>query len=63
MLVAAHPADLRAARDAGLMTGYVAGRWSTAPVGGRTGSTTVSSTSPQRIFSISLTSWVRESAA
>ena len=33
MLVAAHPSDLRAARDAGLRTAYVARRWNTAPVG------------------------------
>ena len=46
MLVAAHPSDLRAARDAGLMTGYVARPLERGPERGPTESRTASSTSP-----------------
>ena len=60
MLVAAHPADLRAARDAGLRLPTSRGHWSTAPTSGLTGWTTANSTSRQQIFSTSPTSWARE---
>ena len=63
MLVAAHPGDLRPARDAGLMTAYVDRPWSTAPISGRTGSKTANSISWQRIFRIWPTSSVCEPAA
>ena len=64
MLVAAHPSDLRAARDVGAEDGLRRrGRWSTAPTGAAQVSMTANSTSRQRIFPTLPTSWVPERAA
>ena len=61
MLVAAHPSDLRAARDAGLKTAYVARPLEYGPISDLTGWKTANSMSPQRIFSTSPISWAPES--